>query len=106
MADHVLTVDADGHVLEPRNTWVEYLEPEFRDRAIRMVDDDDGNEVLLIDGKPLESMRGRLASLGGIELDPAEAMAGAGKLRYEDGCPPGGYDPAARLRVMDDEATL
>ena len=103
MTDHVLTVDADGHVLEPRNTWVDYLEPEFRDRAIRMVDDDDGNEVLLIDGKPLESMRGRLASLGGIELDPAEAMAGAGRLRYEDGCPPGGYDPAARLRVMDDE---
>ena len=72
MSDRVLTVDADGHVLEPRNTWVEYLEPEFRDRAIRMVDDDNGDEVLLIDGKPLESMRNRLASLGGIELDPDE----------------------------------
>src|SRR3954452_908295 len=103
MADRVLTVDADGHVLEPRNTWVEYLEPEFRDRAIRMVDDDDGNEVLLIDGKRLESMRGRLASLGGIELDPAEALSLGKELRYEDGCPAGGYDPAARLRVMDDE---
>jgi len=103
MSDRVLTVDADGHVLEPRNTWVEYLEPEFRDRAIRMDVDDDGNEVLLIDGKPLESMRGRLASLGGIELDPAEALALGKELRYEDGCPPGGYDPAARLKVMDDE---
>ena len=25
------------------------------------------------------------------------------RLRYEEGCPPGGYDPAARLQVMDDE---
>jgi uncharacterized protein len=103
MIDRVLTVDADGHVLEPRNTWPDYIDPEFRDRAIRMVDDERGDEVLLIDGKPLESMRNRLASLGGIELDPAEALAGAGQLRYEDGCPPGGYDPAARLKVMDDE---
>src|SRR5206468_7371157 len=103
MSDHVLTVDADGHVLEPRNTWVDYLEPEFRDRAIRMDVDEDGNEVLLIDDTPLESMRGRLASLGGIELDPAEALALGKELRYEDGCPPGGYDPAARLKVMDDE---
>ena len=26
-----------------------------------------------------------------------------GQRSYEDGCPPGGYDPQARLRVMDDE---
>ncbi len=26
-----------------------------------------------------------------------------GRRSYEDGCPPGGYDPAARLSVMDDE---
>jgi predicted TIM-barrel fold metal-dependent hydrolase len=103
MADHVLTVDADGHVLEPRNTWLDYIDPEFRDRAIRIADDR-GDEVLLIDGKPLESMRGRLAQLGGIELDPDELLARGAELHYEDGCPPGSYDPAARLRVMDDEA--
>src|SRR3954463_4647698 len=103
MADHVLAVDADGHVLEPRTTWVEDLEPEIRAPPSPIADDGDGNEVLLIDGKPLESMRGRLASLGGIELDPAAALALGKELRYEDGCPPGGYDPAARLRVMDDE---
>ena len=77
MVDHVLTVDADGHVLEPRDTWPDYIDPAFRDRAIRIADDDKGVEVLLVDGKPLESMRGRLAALGGIELDPAEALARA-----------------------------
>jgi hypothetical protein len=48
----MLTVDADGHVLEPRDTWEKYLEPELRDRAIRIVRDEQGIEVLLVDGRP------------------------------------------------------
>ena len=38
----VVTVDADGHVLEPRDTWQKYLEPELRDIAIRIEQDDEG----------------------------------------------------------------
>ncbi len=99
-----LSVDADGHVLEPRDTWIEYIDPEYRDRAIRIEIDSQGDEVLLVDGRPVESMRNGLAALGGINLDPAEALDRVtGRLRYEDGCPPGGYDAAARLDVMDDE---
>ena len=94
-----IMVDADGHLLEPRDTWERYLEAKYRDRAIR-IDTEDGVEVILVDGKPLEAVRGRTALLGGIEMDPAEAMR-PGKYRYEDGCPPGSYDPAARLVVMD-----
>jgi len=97
-----LTIDADGHVLEPRSTWLDYLDPPWRERAIRIADDDRGDEVLLVDGRPIESMRNRLAQLGGIDLDPDVALTGR-RLRYEDGCPPGGYDPAARLQVMDAE---
>ncbi|MDH4362502.1 MAG: amidohydrolase [Acidimicrobiia bacterium] len=102
-ADHLLTVDADGHVLEPRDTWLTYIDPSYRDRAIRITNDDRGDEVLLIDGKPLEGLRNSLAALGGIELDPAVAINPKSRLTYEDGCPPGGYDPAARLKVMDAE---
>lgn len=98
-----LTVDADGHVLEPRNTWVDHIDPALRDRAIRIVDDEGGDEVLLVDGRPVESMRNGLAGLGGIELDPATVLDRSQRLRYEDGCPPGGYDPKARLQVLDDE---
>jgi len=98
----IVMVDADGHLLEPRDTWLRYLEPQYRDRAIRVDVDDRGREVLLVDGKPLEAVRGRLALLGGIEMDPADALR-PGRYRYEDGCPPGSYDPAARIRVMDDE---
>ena len=28
-------VDADGHILEPTDLWERYLEPQYRDRAIR-----------------------------------------------------------------------
>ncbi len=98
-----LCVDADGHVLEPRTTWIDYIDPAFRARAIRIAIDERGDEVLLIDGHPVEGMRNGLAGMGGINLDAAAALDRSGTLRYEDGCPPGGYDPAARLRVMDDE---
>jgi predicted TIM-barrel fold metal-dependent hydrolase len=98
-----ICVDADGHVLEPRDTWLRYIDPAFRDRALQIVDDDRGDEVLLVDGRPLEAMRNGLAGMGGIELDRAAVLERRERLRYEDGCPPGGYDPAARLRVMDEE---
>jgi uncharacterized protein len=98
----MVTVDADGHVLEPRDTWQRYLEPTLRDRAIRIERDADGVEVLLIDGRSHLGLRGRLGALGGIGMDSTDLMT-VGQRSYEDGCPPGGYDPRARLRVMDDE---
>jgi predicted TIM-barrel fold metal-dependent hydrolase len=97
-----LAVDADGHVLEPRDTWQRYLEPGFRDRAIRIERDAEGVEVLLVDGRPHLGLRGRLGALGGIGMDSEDLMT-VGQRSYEDGCPPGGYDPQARLRVMDAE---
>jgi len=32
-----IVVDADGHVLEPEDLWTRFLEPRWRDRAIRIV---------------------------------------------------------------------
>ena len=45
-------VDADGHILEPSDLWETYLEPEYRDRALRFVTDGEGLEALEIGGKP------------------------------------------------------
>ncbi len=101
-ATKLVTVDADGHVLEPRDTWQRYLEPDLRDRAIRIERDADGVEVLLVDGRSHLALRGRLGALGGIGMESADLMT-VGQRSYEDGCPPGGYDPQARLRVMDGE---
>ena len=95
-------VDADGHVLEPADTWVRYLDPSYRDRAIRIATDADGYEVLLIDGRPLKTLRGQIGSLGGLEMD-MERLLTRGQVTYAEGSPPGGYDPQARLAVMDAE---
>ncbi|PYN18575.1 MAG: hypothetical protein DMD76_29255, partial [Candidatus Rokuibacteriota bacterium] len=95
-------VDADGHVLEPADTWLKYLDPQYRDRAIRIDRDEHGYEVLLIDGQPLKTLRGQLGALGGIDMDAARLLT-RGQISYAEGSPPGAYDPAARLRVMDAE---
>ncbi len=95
-------VDADGHVLEPADTWLKYLEPSYRDRAIRIARDDEGYEVLLVDRSPLKTLRGQLGALGGIAMD-TRGLLTRGRVSYAEGSPPGAYDPLARLRVMDDE---
>ena len=58
--------------------------------------------MLLVDGRPHLTLRGRLGALGGIGMESADLMT-VGQRSYEDGCPPGGYDPQARLAVMDSE---
>ena len=99
MATHPLTVDADGHVLEPRDTWQKYMEAGLREHAIRIERDDEGLEVLLVENRPHPSLRGTLGALGGIEMDSKDLMT-PGARSYEDGCPRGGYDPATLLAAL------
>src|SRR5207253_2647809 len=77
-------VDADGHVLEPADTWLKYLEPSYRERAIRIARDERGYEVLLIDGQPLKTLRGELGALGGIGMDAARLLT-RGQMTYAEG---------------------
>jgi predicted TIM-barrel fold metal-dependent hydrolase len=100
------TVDADGHVMEPADLWLRYLEPEYRDRALEIKVEPDGLESLYVDKKPMRLMHGTLGALGGIEATDAAAkqqFQTPGTRTYAEGCPPGGYDPHARLAVMDSE---
>ena len=93
-----LIVDADSHVLEPRDLWLTYLEPEYRDRAIR-IEESDGIERLVMGEQ--EILEGTLAGLGGGHLDPMHVFTGG--LKYEDGCPPASYDAAARVAMYDEQ---
>ena len=37
-------IDADGHYLEPAFALPDYIEPEFRDLAPRIIEKEEGNE--------------------------------------------------------------
>ena len=91
-------IDADSHVMEPRDLWTTYLEPEYRDRAIRIVEDD-GVEQLVMGEQVV--LQGTLAGLGGGHLEPLDIFSGG--LRYEDGCPPASYDAQARAAMYDEQ---
>ena len=63
-------VDADGHILEPRDTWERYLEPKYRDRALRIGLDEKGLEYLEIDRQVSKVFHGGgLGGLGGAYQD-------------------------------------
>ncbi len=90
-------IDCDSHVMEPADLWQKYLEPQYRDRAIR-IEERDGVESLLIGEVPV--LEGRLAGLGGAHQPRDQLFAGG--LKYADGCEPASYDPAERCRLLDE----
>ncbi len=95
------TIDADGHILEPPDLWENYLETEYRDRALRIQVDDDGYEYLEINQTPSE--RSRKGSLGLLGAMGEEDMRPSPDRRYADNMPFGAADPAERLSLMDQE---
>ncbi len=97
MGQKPLVIDCDSHVMEPPDLWAEYLEEEYKSRAIR-IEMVDGIETLIIGEQPVLS--GVLAGLGGANLPIGEVFAG-GK-RYVDGCPPASYESHARTQLLDE----
>ena len=99
-ANTAYVVDCDSHVMEPADLWENYIEPRFRDRAIRITTDPaDGMETLLIDNQPL--LKGVLAGLGGANL-PRQSLFVPGKVKYAEGCPPASYLPNERVKMLDE----
>ena len=95
-----------GHVLEPLDTWQKYIDPQYRDRAVRLEHDDNGWEVLMFDNKPLNVIRGALGALGGVGLGPRRGrslFSHRVSARMRTAARRGSYDPVPRLRVMDSE---
>ncbi|MDA0791160.1 MAG: amidohydrolase family protein [Proteobacteria bacterium] len=95
------TVDADGHILEPADLWENYLERNFKPRALRICVDDEGFEYLEIDRKP--SARSRRGSLGLLGAMGEENLSPSPERRYADSMPFGACDAGERLSLMDQE---
>src|SRR4051812_45284385 len=94
-------ISADSHVTEPGETYVDRIDPQFRDRAPRLIDHDTMGAVMLIDN--------------GASMVPLWLVAGAGRPAEQlgfrdkhgfDELWPGGYDPVARLHEQDVDGVL
>lgn len=95
-------IDADGHILEPVDTWEKYIEPAYRDRALR-VRQHDGREVLELDGKPSRFFDIRtLAGLGAMGKNSQE-MADMMEQSYPGTAPFGSMNPKERVALLDQE---
>jgi predicted TIM-barrel fold metal-dependent hydrolase len=97
-------VDADGHILEPPDLWETYIDPKYRDRALRIVRDENDLEELEIGGDRSKlSRRGFPSTLGAMgdpdlrsmQLDPSRTYVGE--------APFGSMDPDERLKLLDAE---
>jgi hypothetical protein len=60
-------IDADGHILEPPDLWEKYIDPQYRDQAIRIHKNDEGLEVIEVGGAPAKYFKpGQLAQSGAM----------------------------------------
>ncbi len=88
-------IDADAHMCEPPNLWVERIDRRFRDRAPRIVKDPDGRKGSFFICEDLPPFRVSGAFAAGKAFDKTFLEAGL------ESAPAGGWDPAARLKDMD-----
>jgi predicted TIM-barrel fold metal-dependent hydrolase len=94
-------ISADSHVTEPPGTYIDRIDPEFRDRAPRMHHHDTLGDVMLIDnGKSLVPFW--LVAAAGR---PTEEVRLDSHKRWED-LWRGGWDPVARLDDQDTDGVV
>jgi predicted TIM-barrel fold metal-dependent hydrolase len=93
-------IDADGHVVEPRTFWNEYVDPAYLDRLPRLVKDANGIDRMAIGERTaLDSIYWPAAMCIPGGLATPEVMR---RLSWND-LRPGSFDPHARLKDMDSE---
>lgn len=86
-------IDADTHITEPPDVWVDRVPAKFRDRVPHVVRTD-GVDQWMLDGAPIYKV-GLTATAGWAEPFPG------GPSTYEE-CHPASYDSTARLQYMDE----
>jgi uncharacterized protein len=97
-------VDADAHILEPPTLWEDYIDPRYRDRALRITTDENGLEELIIGGRRSQmTRRGFPATLGAMGAPDLPAMQKDPERTYLGEAPYGSMDPVERLELLDAE---
>ncbi len=92
-------ISADGHVCEPPNCYVDYIDPKYRANAPRVVEQADGTEAFVVPGmkRPIA-----LGFVDGAGFGPRERNARAKTMRFDD-VRPAAYSAKERLAFMDQD---
>ena len=100
-----LSIDGDNHYYEPDDCCTRHLEPEFQDRAVHVVRENDGSGIRYFGDQPLTFARGARdyvmkpgqyrAFMRGADLDPSKPPEMIPALSPEFS------DRDARLKAMD-----
>ena len=90
-------VDADGHILEPPTLWEEYIDPQFRDRALRFKLDENGPRGAGVSTASVSTMsrRGFPATLGAMGAPDLVDMQKNPDRTYLGEAPYGSMDPTS-----------
>jgi predicted TIM-barrel fold metal-dependent hydrolase len=85
-------ISADSHITEPAGTYIDHIDPAYRDTAPRLVDGGEGvGDVFVVDGMNKPVPMGLVAAAG----KPAEEIRILGT-RFDE-LHRGGWDPEARM---------
>ena len=107
MIDYKL-FDADSHYYEPRDAFTRYMEPAFRDKAVHVRPDDDGNDHIFVGDRPfsfLSPLYDKVAPPGSLRemlrsLSKAGSISDTGR---DQPMQPEYVNRDARLSAMDAE---
>jgi predicted TIM-barrel fold metal-dependent hydrolase len=88
-------ISADSHITEAPNTYVDYIDKAWKDKAPRVVNTSSQGDVFVIDGMDRPIALGLVAAAG---KDPDTLTEGG--VRFED-LHRGGWDPEARMAEQD-----
>ncbi len=88
-------ISADSHITEPADTYIDRIDPKFRDRAPYLKHDDKAGDIFMIPGMKTPVPMGLVAAAG----KPAEEITVFG-VKWEE-LHRGGWDPEARMADQD-----
>jgi len=88
-------ISADSHITEPPNTYIDYIDPKYRERAPKMVELEGLGDAFVIEGMQTPVPYGLLAAAG---KDPKDITTGG--VKFKD-IWRSGWD--AKYRVADQE---
>ena len=88
-------ISADSHITEPANTYVDYIDSKWKDKAPVLKDMGEAGDLFFVDGMSKPVPMGLVAAAG----KPAEEIRVTG-VHFAD-MHRGGWDPDARMADQD-----